>query len=55
MTPPTPPSPYDDGEDDSIPVGRLAVWGVLVVVLAIGIYLYFRYQPGIVPMNQKSS
>ena len=54
MTPPTPPSPYDE-EDDSIPVGRLAVWGVLAVVLAIGIYLYFRYQPGIVPMNQKSS
>ena len=54
MTPPTPPSRYDE-EDDSIPVARLAVWGVLAVVVAIGIYLYFRYQPGIVPMNQKSS
>ena len=54
MTTPTPPSPYDE-EDDSIPVGRLAAWGVLAIVLVIGIYLYFRYQPGIVPMNQKSS
>ena len=48
------PSPYDE-DDDSIPLGRLAAWGVLAVVLAIGIYLYFRYQPGIIPMNQKSS
>jgi len=54
MTTPPPPSPYDD-EDDSIPVGRLAAWGVLALVLVVGIYLYFRYQPGIVPMNQKPS
>jgi hypothetical protein len=54
MTTPPPPSPFDE-EDDSIPVGRLAAWGVLAIVLAIGIYLYFRYQPGIVPMNQKPS
>ena len=54
MTTPTPQSPYDE-EDDSIPLGRLAAWGVLAIVLAVGIYLYFRYQPGIVPMNQKSS
>ena len=49
-----PPSPYDE-EDDTIPLGRLAVWGVLALVLLAGIYLYFRYQPGIVPMNQKVS
>lgn len=55
MTPPTPPPRYDDDADDSIPVGRLAAWGVLALVLIVGIYLYFRYQPGIVPMNQKSS
>ena len=54
MTTPKPPSPYDE-DDDSIPLGRLAAWGVLAVVLAVGIYLYFRYQPGIIPMNQKSS
>lgn len=54
MTPPTPPSRFDD-DDESIPVGRLAAWVVLALVLVIGIYLYFRYQPGIVPMNQKSS
>ena len=54
MTASKPPSPYDE-DDDSIPLGRLAAWGVLAVVLAIGIYLYFRYQPGILPRNQKSS
>jgi hypothetical protein len=54
MTTPPPPSPYDD-EDETIPIGRLAAWGVLALVLLVGLYLYFRYQPGIVPLNQKPS
>ena len=52
MSKPNPPSPYDE-DDDSIPFGRLAVWGILAIVVALGLYLYFRYQPGIVPLNQK--
>ena len=54
MTTPPPPSPYDD-EDETIPIGRLAAWGLLALVLLVGLYLYFRYQPGIVPLNQKPS
>jgi hypothetical protein len=54
MTTPPPPSRYDD-EDETIPIGRLAAWGVLALVLLVGLYLYFRYQPGIVPLNQKPS
>ena len=54
MTPPTPPSPYDE-DDDTIPIGRLAAWGVLALVLLVGIYLYFRYQPGILTLNQKQN
>ena len=54
MTTPPPPPPYDE-DDDTIPLGRLAAWGVLALVLVAGLYLYFRYQPGIVPLNQKPS
>lgn len=50
MTKPTPSEPQDD---DAIPVGRLAAWGVLAVVLVLGLFLYFRYQPGIAPLYDK--
>ena len=46
-----PPSPYEE-DDDSIPRGRLAAWAVLALVIVLGLYLYFRFQPGIVPLNQ---
>jgi hypothetical protein len=47
------PLPPNDEDHDSIPPARLAAWGVLALVIALGVYLYFRYQPGIVPLNQK--
>ena len=52
MTHSPPPEPVSD-EDDSIPIGRLAAWGVLALVLLVGIYLYFRFESGIIPLNDK--
>ena len=48
MTEPSQPTPPSD--DDSIPIGRLAVWAVIAAVLAFGIYLYFRYERGMIPL-----
>ena len=51
----TPPLPSHDQEpeDDSVPIGRLAAWSVLAALLAIGLVVYFRYQPGIAPLYDK--
>lgn len=42
-----------DQEDDSVPIGRLAAWSVLAALLAIGLVVYFRFQPGIAPLYDK--
>jgi hypothetical protein len=43
----TPPSSRDP---ERVPVGRLALWGVLVAVILLGIYLYLRYQRSMTPL-----
>ncbi len=48
-----PPSQDQEPEDDSVPLGRLAAWSLLAALLAIGLVVYFRYQPGITPLYDK--
>ena len=55
MTAPTPapkPSPgrAPDDDEERVPRGRLAVWGLLALVILIGLVLYFRFEPGIAPL-----
>jgi len=50
MTAPNRGPETDRNEDDEIPFMRLAAWAVLAVVLAFGIWLYFRYEGLMTPL-----
>ena len=47
------PANEPEPESDAVPLGRLAAWSVLALLLAAGLVFYFRYQPAIAPMYDK--
>ena len=40
----------DPRDSERVPAGRLALWVVLVAVILLGIYLYFRHGRAITPL-----
>ena len=40
----------DSRDPERVPAGRLALWGVLVAIVLLGIYLYFRHGREITPL-----
>ena len=47
------PARDQEPESDAVPLGRLAAWSVLALLLAAGLLFYFRYQPAIAPLYDK--